>query len=275
MRILIKKEEVELKSERTRIKEAIVTKLQMDRDIIGIYLGGSLAKGTEDEFSDIDLRIVVEEGVSKQDKLSELLDDRNDVLFIESWFPSFAVIHFDCFVKVDLFAYYQNQLDADVWLKDIKILKDTDKFLEKLKSDSEKIEYVLSQKAFENILHKYLAHLHELYRRYERKEYHYVQQSFLSMQHCLVSLFHINVGIPANNLGDWSKYEGGRSVLTQDKQEFILKLSQTVYDQIPSTLDSLNNEIEQTAKETAEKYHLEFKQDQFHRSTDLINFNER
>lgn len=264
-----------MKSERTRIKEAIVIKLQKDRDIIGIYLGGSLAKGTEDEFSDIDLRIVVEEGVSKQDKLSELLDDRNDVLFIESWFPSFAVIHFDCFVKLDLFVYYQSQLNADIWLKEIKILKDTEGFLEKLKSNSEKLAYLPTQEEFEAIVYKYLAHLHELYRRYQRKEYHYVQQSFLSMQHCLVSLFHINGGIPANNPGDWSKYEGGRSVLTQDKQDFILKLSQTVYDQIPSILDSLNNEIEQTAKETAEKYHLEFKQDQFRRSTDFINFNER
>ncbi|WP_225744024.1 aminoglycoside 6-adenylyltransferase [Marinilactibacillus sp. Marseille-P9653] len=261
-----------MRYERTRIKKAIVSRLKEDRDIIGIYLGGSLAKGTEDAFSDIDLRIVIEEGASKQDKLTELIEDRKDVLFIESWFPSFAVIHFDCFVKLDLFVYYQSQLDADIWLKEIKILKDTKGILEKLKNDSEKLTYLPTQEEFEAIVYKYLAHFHELYRRYQRKEYHYVQQSFLSMQHCLVSLYHIHLGIPANSPDDWSKYEGERSLLTPDKQVYLLKLSQTTYDQITSTLDSLNKVMERVAKEIAETNHLNFKQDLFSKATELVDF---
>ncbi|MFC6464515.1 aminoglycoside 6-adenylyltransferase [Marinilactibacillus sp. GCM10026970] len=261
-----------MRYERTRIKEAIVSRLQKDRDIIGIYLGGSLANGTEDEFSDIDLRILVDEGVPKRDKLKVLIEDQKDILFIESWFSSFAVIHFDCFVKLDLFVYYPSQLAADRWLKGIQILKDTDGFLEKLKSDSENLTYIPTQEEFQAIVYKYLAHFHELYRRYQRREYHYVQQCFLSMQHCLVSLFHIHLGIPANNPNDWSKYEGERSYLTQDKQAYLLKLSQTTYDQIPSTLNSLNKEIERVAKDTAEIYHLNFKQDLFSKATDLVQF---
>lgn len=74
-----------LSQAREELLEDIIRILQADSNVIGIFLGGSLGKRNPDPYSDIDLRIVVEDGMldryiaRKQTMMSEF----GDVLFFE------------------------------------------------------------------------------------------------------------------------------------------------------------------------------------------------
>lgn len=130
-------------------------------------------------------------------------------------------MHFSEFVKLDLFVYYPSDLVANVWLKDILIVQDDFK-----------------------ILH----YLHELYRRFKRKEYHYCVHCALMMKHTLISLWLIEMGDIPNDLGDWSKYEGSRSSLTFKQKEFIDMYTPVNFENVNTFVECMNREIVKTGK---------------------------
>lgn len=261
-----------MNKERTKVKDEILNFIHNDKDIKGIFLGGSLALGTEDKYSDIDLRIVINDEQPKMNKLVRIIEHQSDVLFIESLYNSFAVIHFSNFIKVDIFIYYQSELKPSIWLKGLNIIKDTNGFLKTLKHYSEELVYRISQEEFDSLIYKYLANLHELYRRQKRQENHYVQHSFLSMKHCLVSLYHIKSGIIPNSPGDWSKYEGNRSILNNEQKSWLKELSLVNNKEINKYIIQLNKEVEQTAINIAKKEGVTFKRDIFKKACDLVKF---
>lgn len=86
--------------------------------IEGIFAGGSIAKGNDDLYSDIDLRIVVAE--DQFDRYVEnkklLLAEFGRVDFYEDMNPQapFTIAHYANFIKVDLFIYTFDKLSPSI-----------------------------------------------------------------------------------------------------------------------------------------------------------------
>lgn len=170
------------------------------------------------------------------------------IAFIETLTSFFTVVHFSEFVKLDLFVYYPSDLVANVWLKDILIVQDDFKILHYLKTESSEMDYSVSEQELKTYLNKYTSYLHELYRRFKRKEYHYCVHCALMMKHTLISLWLIEMGDIPNDLGDWSKYEGSRSSLTFKQKEFIDMYTPVNFENVNTFVECMNREIVKTGK---------------------------
>ena len=74
-------------------------------EILSAYYEGSIARNDSDSFSDIDLRLVVNEQTYKDKILSEFIDSFENKLFIEDKTNNFSVFHLDDLFKIDVFAF--------------------------------------------------------------------------------------------------------------------------------------------------------------------------
>lgn len=71
-----------------RIAIDSIEKLGGDDRVVGIFLSGSFASGQPDQFSDIDLNIVVKEGVSVEEVVSSHSSLRSEVSDVATTFPA-------------------------------------------------------------------------------------------------------------------------------------------------------------------------------------------
>lgn len=161
-------------------------RLKLDSDIQAIFYGGSIGSGSTDEFSDIDIRLVIADPKSKRKKLEELVGKLDSILFIEEAGNHYAVIHFESFIKMDLFIYALDELTPNIWLKQIKIAKDTpSKRIKTLRKNSQSVDTEPSVSQIDSIVNKFLAYSSESFRRLSRNEHHYFQHCTLGMKNCL------------------------------------------------------------------------------------------
>jgi predicted nucleotidyltransferase len=204
---------------RQQLLDSVVSDLTNDSDVLAVYLGGSLAKGNFDVYSDIDLRIVV-----KSEKHREFVAEKlsrpkrwGDILFFEDLGPNFShtVAHFDCFVKVDTFYYKPEELQPSLWLQDSKILYDPHNIVKKIYEDSLKITYSPSVDEYERWRGKVFAYMHEAYRRVMREEMSYALKQITGLSWFIVQGWHMEKGRFPNLWADWSKVEGPRSCLEE------------------------------------------------------------
>lgn len=239
----------DLPYEREQLLSKIINYFNQVDEGISQFLGGSLAKGNADEFSDIDFRIVIGNEHTKQDLLNEFLQKfESEIAFVETLTSFYGVFHFLNFVKVDLFIYYAKDLTPNIWLQDIKIIKDHHQFLLKLKEESREIKYTIASDDLMQYLNKYTSYLHELYRRKMRLETNYCEHCSLMMKHILVSLWLIEKNHLPNDLGDWSKYEGSRSLLETDQQNLISKYTPFNVIQSEEFVQVMNKEVLKVAQ---------------------------
>ncbi|SFG85574.1 hypothetical protein [Sporolactobacillus nakayamae] len=99
-------EDQRLPEERNRLKTRIIKAIYDDERISAAFFGGSVGNGTEDLYSDIDLRII-----AQPDQLQTLTEHKiemagkwSDILFIENAHLSrLLVVHYTNFIKMDLF----------------------------------------------------------------------------------------------------------------------------------------------------------------------------
>jgi hypothetical protein len=169
-----------------------------------------------------------------------LLKKLEPILFIETKTTFYAVVHFPSFIKLDIFVYYPDELPPSPWLATIHILKDTNELLRHIKEDSQKSPYHPTQAEVDVFLAKYYANLHEFYRRFKRQETIYAQTCRFMLIHCLISFWYMEQGYPPNTLGDWSKYEGARSKLTNTQKNTVQQLVML------EALDFINELIDST-----------------------------
>ncbi|WP_096187799.1 hypothetical protein [Evansella halocellulosilytica] len=221
----LKKRDEQLPAEREKLILAIEANITPDENILSVFYGGSIGAGNTDLYSDIDVRIVVKEDVYEQYVLSKQSRARNwgDVLFFED-FPgtTYTVAHYDCFVKVDCFYYRAVDLKPSVWLKDIKIVKDTDQIMTVVAEESKKLSFNLTKEDVEVWRTKFFAYIHEVYRRVKRGEIYYALSCLDHLRFSLTSGWYMEKGIQPNSFGDWAKIEGPRSYLN-DWQQSLLK----------------------------------------------------
>jgi predicted nucleotidyltransferase len=246
----------------------ILSNLESKEDILGIFLGGSLAKNNFDLFSDIDLRIIVPEdkfdNYVKQKQ--EIIGEFGEVLFYEDMYPQapFTIAHYDNFLKVDLFIYTYSRIHPSIWLQGIKICKDSTGDLRNILEESEKIVYTVTREEVEKWRGKIFSYIHEVYRRVFREEFYYALGQMNNLRSYIVSGWNMEVDRHSNEAWDWSKIEGERSQL-EPWQLASLKSWNCDRDQqdIMKTLYSMVPEIKRLHAVLCQKTGLDERKGQF------------
>lgn len=202
--------------ERQRIKEAIEEDLAGDPFILAVFYGGSIGNDSSDNYSDIDLRIVIAEEAFEQ--YLEEKENRaarwGNLLFFESTpYSSFSAAHYDNFIKVEIFYYRLKDVLPSFWLRNIEVFYDSTEMLEDIVAKSRQLTFEPSIEDVELWRTKFFASLHELYRRMMRQERYYALSCLDTMRFLMATGWYMDKGIQPNALGDWAKIEGNRSPL--------------------------------------------------------------
>lgn len=169
--------ENELIEARQRRLELIVDHFRADADVLGVFLAGSLANGTADEWADIDLRVVTTPAAH-----ASFVRTRCD---LPATWPGFlfcvpgtdhCVAHFAPFGKVDVFYYDAERLLPSPWYRlPITILHDPSGLIASVVRRSADLPFVVATSEVELSIGKAIAAAHEVYRRARRGELFYAQ----------------------------------------------------------------------------------------------------
>lgn len=150
-----------------------------DANVLGIFLGGSIAAESADAYSDIDLRIVVE-----PERHADFVKRRREIpeqwpgFLFNEWRPNtqHCVSHFRPFGKIDIFYYNVEKLIPSPWYRlPIKILHDPMGIVTDLVKRSEGLTFAVTKDDVDFSISKGLAAAHETYRRAKRGELFYAQ----------------------------------------------------------------------------------------------------
>lgn len=212
--------------ERQKLRESIYQDLMEDPSILAFFYGGSLAKGNKDVYSDLDLRIIVEDEAFEayRSNKKERAKNWGDVLYYEDfpWAP-YSIAHYRSFIKVDTFYYRKSDLQPSPYLKHLLIEHDPYGIVNRLRDESLPLEYHFTEQEFEVWRGKFFAYLHELYRRVQRGEYNYAFQMVHSLSYSIVIGWYVEMGEVPNSFGDWSKVEGPRSPLKEEQLNLLVR----------------------------------------------------
>ncbi|MCG8273921.1 nucleotidyltransferase domain-containing protein [Aquamicrobium sp. NLF2-7] len=170
-------DEALLISARDRLLETAVRFFSAEPAIVGIFVGGSLAAGSADAWSDIDLRVVV-----TADRHAYYVDQRREFpkqwpgFLFNEWMPGaqHCVSHFRPFGKIDIFYYDAAALAPSPWYRlPIRILHDPEGMVADLIERSRDLPFTGSDDDLDFSISKGLASAHEAYRRARRGELFY------------------------------------------------------------------------------------------------------
>jgi predicted nucleotidyltransferase len=148
-------------------------------DVVGLFLAGSLAAGSHDAYSDIDLRVVVKAERHQWliERLREIPRAWPGFLFNE-WRPGtrHCVSHFRSFVKIDIFYFSEHDLQPSPWYAlPVRILLDRCGAVEQMVRASEHLEFDVTGEDLGYSISKGLAAAHEVFRRTRRGELLFAQ----------------------------------------------------------------------------------------------------
>ncbi|MGH2317813.1 nucleotidyltransferase domain-containing protein [Planococcus sp. SE5232] len=241
-----------------------------DVDVLAIYLAGSLAKQNFDNYSDIDLHIIV-----KPEKKNAFIEKKciraekwGHVLFHENANPRGPVVvtHYNCFVKVDSWYHALGEIMPSIWLKGVKVLYDPNRLICPVIKESSEITYKISIDEVEFWKGKILAFAHETYRAVMREEMLHAEFNLDRMRWLVVSGWYMEMDEHFDaSYGSWSKVEGKRSILNS-RQLSVLEewrcrresdeLLVTVTSMIPEIL-RLNRRLSEKTGMNADEKHFQ------------------
>ncbi|UOQ48576.1 nucleotidyltransferase domain-containing protein [Gracilibacillus caseinilyticus] len=204
---------------RNKLLDNVLNDFKSDPQVLGIVLGGSLAKGNADRYSDIDLHIIVKPD-SKPDFIREKRERSKkwgNVLYFEgSDHTPVLVTHYECFVKIDTFYKEPKELTPSIWLKGLQALYDPHGIISKVLEQSAKLDHRPAKGEVEFWREKIFAFFHETYRAVMRNESYYALANLDKIRWLIVSGWYMEAGYRVDSLyGNWSKLEGGRSNLKE------------------------------------------------------------
>jgi predicted nucleotidyltransferase len=147
--------------------------------VVGLFVSGSVAEGTADAWSDLDVRVVVEEKHFKQ-----FCAQRHTAP--ESWGqlffntgamgPHMCVSHFAPLVKVDVFYYRPADLVPSPWIaRGVRVLLDEHGVVRDLMERSAGMTFRADLAEVDWTINNAFANAHEVVRRVERGELAYAQ----------------------------------------------------------------------------------------------------
>lgn len=204
---------------RERLLENILKDLTSDSDVLAIYLAGSLARGTFDNYSDIDIHIIV----TPEKKAEYIKNKQNrarnwgEVLFFEDInpFSPFVVTHYESFIKVDSWYHTPDEVVPSIWLKGYKVLYDPNNIISKVIEDSSFEFYKPSPDEVVFWRGKLFTFIHETYRAVMREELYYAISNLDRVQWLVVFGWYMEMEQHLDSpYGVWSKIEGKRSKLS-------------------------------------------------------------
>ncbi|TGR72435.1 hypothetical protein EN837_03565 [bacterium M00.F.Ca.ET.194.01.1.1] len=168
-----------LSDARDRLISVAIDHFSVDPDVLGLFVSGSLAAGSSDAYSDIDLRVVV-----RHERHSWFVEHRRD--FPKQW-PGFlfnewvagarhCVSHFSPFNKIDIFYLDAAALKPSPWYRlPVIIHHDPEKVVAGLVDHSKWLNFEITADDIDFSISKGLAAAHETYRRAKRGELFYSQ----------------------------------------------------------------------------------------------------
>jgi len=164
---------------REKLLAEIVNYFSADAAVLGVFLCGSLPAGTADQFSDIDLRVVVtpEEHARFVANRLDMPGQWSGFLFNE-WMEGaqHCVSNFRPFLKIDIFYYNQAKFRPSPWYSlSNTILYDPEDVVCEVFERSPAFKFEVKEKEIDWLISKGLAAAHEVFRRARRGELLYAQ----------------------------------------------------------------------------------------------------
>lgn len=259
----------ELPKYRQEILERALADLTKDKNVLAIYLGGSLAKENFDRYSDIDLHIIVAPEMKK-----EFINDKQtraskwgNVLFYEQSSPASPVVvtHFDCFIKVDSWYKTLDEVVPSIWLKGLKPVYDPLNILDPLIVEISKQTFTVESEDVSFWKNKVLSFLHETYRAYMRNEIYYALSNLDRVRWLIADSWYMEMDKHLDSsYGVWSKVEGNRSLL-HDWQLTLLASWSCGRDprDIAKTMESMYPELLRLNKSLCAKIGIDDEEEKF------------
>lgn len=230
----------ELELARDQLYRNIVDYFVDRKGIMALYLQGSVAENSADEFSDLDFRVVVElEAYQKY--IAERFDAPKrwgDWIYNEWAGSGVCVSHFKPFNKVDVLYFHPEQIKPSAWFQlPTKVIYDSNNLIQKVVRDSQEQDFDISTTGeIERLISKGLAYSEEVYRRVTRGELCYAQSQLDSLRSVLIQFDdYLHQDLVSSGFGSPAHFEQrGSKALVE-----VLKLSYSSMDRW-SILQALN-----------------------------------
>lgn len=258
-----KERDVQLPAMRDQLLKNCLEDLTADKNVLAVYLSGSLAKKTSDQYSDIDVHIIVEPGRKAEFILNKQTRSERwgDVLFHEGNNPvaPFIVSHYSCFVKIDSWYHAPDEIKPSHWLKKAEVLYDPAGILKPVLAASANKVYKVSVEEVELWKGKVLAFAHETYRAAMRDEPYYAAANLDRLLRYIVSGWFMEMEQHFDGaFSSWSKVEGGRSDLKDRELKLLSKWqSGRNTEEVMAVLEQTVPEILRLNQVLSRKVHIE------------------
>lgn len=179
-----------LKRARQQLFDNIVEYFLAKEGIAALYIQGSVAAESADEYSDIDFRVVVQPHMY-QHYLSERFtapQQWGDWLYNEGAGRDWVCVsHFKPFNKIDVLYFQPKELQPSPWfLLPIRVIYDPKNLLTGVIQASQGLTFIPDNKELDRLISKGLAYAEEVYRRIMRDEWFYAQSQLDSLRAILM-----------------------------------------------------------------------------------------
>ena len=239
----------ELELARDRLYQNTIDYFLAKDSIEALYIQGSVAADSADEFSDVDLRVVINPK-AYQRYISERFDapkQWGEWIYNEwagrSWV---CVSHFKPFNKIDVLYFKPEELQPSPWfLLPTKVIYDPQGLVQQVIQASQKSDFsLLTVDEVERLISKGLAYAEEVYRRVRRDELFYAQSLLDSFRWILIQFDdYLQHSLPSSGFGLPSHFErrGSKTIVE------VLKKSYAVLEQrsLLQALDTMLHQYQQ------------------------------
>lgn len=189
---------------RDHLLDAAVSYFKQQPEVVGIFLAGSIPAGRADEWSDIDLRVLVrpEAHAAFLARREEHPRSWGDLAFnVAHPGTIHCVSHFRPFVKIDVFYYPAEKFAPSPWHNlPLQILFDPDGIVAAAVTGSKNLNFEPDPRHVTTRINLGIATAHEVYRRAHRGELIYAQNLLESLRHILAELDACFRGRPFTNI---------------------------------------------------------------------------
>ncbi|MDJ0632391.1 MAG: nucleotidyltransferase domain-containing protein [Xenococcaceae cyanobacterium MO_188.B29] len=231
----------ELNLARQHLLDRIVEYFLTKKSVEALYIQGSVAANSADEFSDIDFRVVIQPELYEQIVSERFSAPRQwgEWLYNE-WAgnPWVCVSHYQPFNKVDVLYFQPKELKPSPWyLLPTQLIYDPQDLVKEVIQASYGLEYTLDIREVDRLISKGLAYAEEVYRRVMRGELFYAQSQLDSFRGILIQFDDYDrKSLPSSGLGSPSHFEqrGSKTLIeglklsyaTLDKQSILYALGE-------------------------------------------------
>ena len=179
----------ELNAARQRLFDRVIEHFLEEEGFEALFIQGSVASGSTDEFSDIDFRVVIQPELYERVFSERFLAPRQwGELIYNEWsdLPT-CVSHFKPFNKVDVFYFKPEHLRPSPWyLLPTQVVYDPKGLVDRVIESSYGLEFTLDVNTVNRMISKGLAQAEEVYRRVIREELFYAQSLLNNFRDCLM-----------------------------------------------------------------------------------------